>query len=540
MFDERKKSTGKQGVKNAVGNRNSTVVVTKHDNKENNPQISTATVTVQNERNVMGAQTIWTIGDENPNARATKTFQGSGNSLGGDASSLGSRGIVRKLPGLGIITMERHEVKNDRPRIIGRSTVEKHKAGGQKRKKTFTYVSDSSDEEFDSTLKRLSIEKTKKRKLSGGVVIVANKEQLNGESPIGSTVKVMKFKSVSNKNSPSSIKNMKNRSIRLGSSFTDQAASTNSMVDSNSPGPSNIKKMKSDGTDLAEGRNRRILLKDSDSDCSTDDDERIPLGAVKGNLVKGFVEGYLDKGGGKDDILDDSFVVSDSHSISSENGRSDEDVLLLGPSTSQGTGTKVKKSSHKTPDHVDDGDEGDDPIQICPICDSNFRSSQINNHLDECAEMEDSLLSHPSHLVLEETTYDDAHVPSFTEQVQQLEAQRVSKYENDIAATGVKIIDVTEHDSPPDPSPTQPEQVPTPEEVFTIPDNGGNAVNCPVCQRSISQNDINQHLDQCMMVVDDDPEPVDVLTDPSVAVCPVCQTQISAEQINTHLDQCLT
>ena len=548
---------GNNGIKNSTGNRNSTVVVTKKDDKENNIPASRENDQLKTDRNVMGAQTIWSLGetDQKLTNAHSSAFQGRGNHLGGNTRHPKNAPIVRKLPGFGVITTERHEHKNDRPRIIGRSTVDKHKDGGEKRKKA-GYVADSSDEEFDKTLNQLSADR-KKVKLSGGKIVVENREQLTRNSPIGSTIKVKNFRSVSNKKS--STKKGRSRSGSLGGSFIAKPGTS-----TEKPGPSNISRIKSSGTDLAAGRNLRMLLKDSDDDdCSTDDDERVPLGVVRGDLMKETGGYKQDKDSEHNDILDSSYSLSGSESVSSD----DDDELLL-PSTSKTKGKRIKVQHDDSfivdDDESDDNDAasgGDaDPMQQCPICDANVVSSQINNHLDGCAEIENSQISEQtSQVVLDESNDeddDDEDIISVTDQVIRLgngtdkvpEPGRRPQPTEAASTSGAQIIDVTENHR----GATAPEVAAvnpvrnvqrTPDNVITIPDNNGenNHVNCPVCQRLISANEINTHLDQCMIEVDNEPEAEQApAVDPNVSVCPVCQAKVPAEQINIHLDQCLS
>lgn len=66
-------------------------------------------------------------------------------------------------------------------------------------------------------------------------------------------------------------------------------------------------------------------------------------------------------------------------------------------------------------------------------------------------------------------------------------------------------------------------------------------VKCPVCQKSIDKNKVNEHLDECL---EDDQnksdESFEELKDNIVKInCPVCSKSVNEADLNDHLDSCL-
>ena len=124
--------------------------------------LASGTSTTLPGRNVMAAKTIWNIDqakEESKVIQPISVFQGKGFLLRKENtkpfSDMDPNAVVRKLPGLGFIVPER-----SKKIIIGRSTIDK-----KQKKRKEEYITDSSDEEFDSTLQKLSAKKKKAKEM---------------------------------------------------------------------------------------------------------------------------------------------------------------------------------------------------------------------------------------------------------------------------------------------------------------------------------------------------------------------------------------
>ena len=284
-------------------------------------------------------------------AESVPSFSGKGKSLGGSSGQQSGVGpIVRKLPGIGVVTCNRTTSDNTNQKSVSaEKNVHKAKKKKEWQERLDALFTDSSDDEV--------IPPVKKTTPSNNVKQTSISKHLSPNLPVGDKCKVEGFTSVSNRSSAGK---------------PSKRPSPSATVTRDEPSVSNKGFKRPAENDLAADRNKRAHYITSSEEDSDIDESMTLISVVRKKPAPPPKMRISDSDSDSQSLLLPSSVISNTSPSGSP--RRQTDFASAGGATGGATNDAAGSAMATTPTETCD----------CPCCGRAIPLANINQHLDTC------------------------------------------------------------------------------------------------------------------------------------------------------------